>query len=109
MDSIPRNFLVPVGDRSAYITAFVNELRDFGDLRPETYPLLWSIIERMYRSVNPDNPLWPCLEDLRRVLEFEAEAQKRPNLLSAARAVQNLCAILGEASTIRTPASLYEK
>ena len=101
--------MAPLGDRSAYITAFVNELRDFGDLRPETYPLLWSIIERMYRSVDPDNPQWPCLEDLRRVVESEAEAQNRPNLLSAARAVQNLCAVLGEASKIRTPASLFEK
>jgi hypothetical protein len=108
LQNAPRNFLAPVGDRYAYITAFVNELRDFGDLRPESYPLCWNIIERMYRSVKPGDP-WPCLEDLRRVLEHEAEVQNRPNLLTVARAVQNLCAVLGEASKIRMPASLYEE
>ena len=105
----PRNFLAPVGDRMAYITAFVNELRDFGNLHIETSQLLVGIIDRMYQSVPPGSDEWPCLEDLRRILEHEAEVQKRPNLLTAARTVQSLCALLGESARIRKPAPLVEE
>jgi hypothetical protein len=103
--TLPRNFLEPVGDHTAWLTAFVSELRDFAQLMPQTYPLLWDIIDRMYRAVPPGG-VYPSLEDLRRVLEHEAEVQHRENLYTAGRAIRNLCVILGEAATIRRPADL---
>jgi hypothetical protein len=101
----PRNSLIPVGDRTAYLMAFVNALRDFGQLRPETHHLLWDIIDRMWRSVKPGQP-FPCLEDLRRILDYEAKRLDRENLLTISRAVHSLCTVLGDAARIRKPADL---
>ena len=105
LNTAPRNFLEPVGDRMAFNTAFVNELRDYGQLRPETYPLAVEIVDGMWRSVRPGQS-YPCLEDLRRVTEHLGKKRNRENLYTIARTIQNLCAVLGRASRVRKAADV---
>src|SRR2546427_3429206 len=86
----PWQFLEPAGDPIAYYTGIVGDLRLEFDLRPETFPLLWGILERMVRGMKPGDPYFSW-EDFRRVVEHEAKVQHRENLLTAARAIMNIC------------------
>jgi hypothetical protein len=54
----------------------------------------------MLRGMRPEDPPFSW-EDLRRVLEHEAIEQKRENLFTAARAILNICVVLGPQAAAR--------
>jgi hypothetical protein len=97
----PWQFLVAIGpDRLAYYISIISEIRLEFELRPETTPLMWAVIERMLRGMRPEDPPFSW-EDLRRVLEHEAAAQHRENLFTAGRAILNICVVLGRQASAR--------
>src|ERR1051326_4563766 len=97
----PWQFLKPVGaDKLAYYISIISEIRLEFELRPETVPLMWQVIERMLRGMRPTDPPFSW-EDYRRVLEHEAIEQRRENLYTAARAILNICVVLGPQAAAR--------
>lgn len=100
LETLPFQWLEPVGNRLAYFISIISDIRREFELRPETYPLLWSIFERIERGMRPGDP-WPSTEDLRRVIEHEAKEQHRENLYTIARFILTICAITGEQSKAR--------
>lgn len=78
----------------------ISEVRNELELRPETYPLAYSLFERMLRSMRPGDP-YPSISDFRRVCEHEAAAQHRENLFTLARAFLNLETIMGPNARVR--------
>ena len=105
----PWQFLKPVGpDHLAYFIGLISEIRLEFEMRPETVPLMWVVIERMLRGMQPGDPPFSW-EDLRRVLEHEAIAQKRENLFTAARAILNICVVLGPQAAAREVPPIPER
>src|SRR6266446_4461333 len=50
----PWQFLKPVGpDKLAYYIGLISEIRHEFDLHPATVPLMWQVIERMLRGMQP--------------------------------------------------------
>jgi hypothetical protein len=104
----PWKILIPIGrNKIAYYIGIISEIRHEFELHPATVPLIWQIIERMLRGMKPGDPPF-CMEDVRRVLEHEAEVQKRENLYTAARAFQNICVVMGKQSTARVVPDIPE-
>jgi len=97
----PWQYLKPVGpDPLAYYVGIFGEIRIEFQLRPETVPLAWQIIERMLRGMRPGDPFFSW-SDLERVFEAEAVAQGRENLFTLARAILSICTVLGPQAAAR--------
>ena len=97
----PWQYLKPVGsDPLAYYVGIIGEIRLEFQLRPETVPLAWQIIDRMLRGMRPGDPFFSWA-DLERVLEAEAVAQGRENLFTVARAILSICTVLGPQAAAR--------
>jgi len=97
----PWQFLEPVGDPMAYYTGIIGDIRLEFELRPETFPLLWQMWERILRGMVNKEILYPSWEDFCRVAEHQAKADGRENLLTAARALRNICVVLGPQARVR--------
>jgi hypothetical protein len=71
-------FQVPTGvDPMAFGIGVITEIRIGADLRSETFPLLYSIWDRIVRGLRPGDP-WPSVSDFRREVHDEAEQQFVP-------------------------------
>lgn len=98
--TFPRNPLEFVGDRTAYWLGIVSEIANAYKLRPETYPLLLGILERIFQALKKGEP-FPSWEDFRRVVENQAKLQGKENLYTAARTLFHITVALGQAARIR--------
>lgn len=96
----PWQWLEPVGNVIAYYASIIDDLRVEFEIRPETYPLVWQIFERLVRGIKPGDPFFSW-EDFYRVLEHEAGAQKRENLHTVARIIKGICVALGPNACVR--------
>src|ERR1043166_6372600 len=56
LSTLPRNFWQPVGDRKAFWMGIAAEIANAYNLRPETYPLLLAILERIFQGLAPRTP-----------------------------------------------------
>ncbi len=94
-------FQPPPGvDPMTFGVGVITELRIAGELRAETYPLLYSIWERIVRGQRPGDP-WPSLSDFRRVIHDEADQTHRENLYSVVRMLLSLEILMGANSRVR--------
>jgi len=108
LHTAPWHFLHPVGDHIAYYTGIIGELRHEFELHTATFPLLWSIMERILRGMRPGDP-YPSWEDLLLVVEHEAVSQNRENLHTVARVLRNLCVLLGRQARIRRAPDISDR
>lgn len=92
-------------DPLTYFIGVIAELRNEFELRSETFPLAYSIWERILRGLKPTDP-FPSWSDFRRVLEYEAARQKRENLYTLARAFQSVETVMGENARVRLAADI---
>lgn len=84
-----------------YFIGVISEIRNEFDLRSETYPLAYTIYERMTRGLKQGG-LWFSWSDARRVFEHEAVVQRRENLATLARVFLQLETVMGEAARLRS-------
>ena len=99
-DQVPWNILEPVGDHETYWYGLFHEIGRAFNLRPETWSEMISIMVRLGRGLPAGNP-YPSLLDFECILRILAEKDGRPNLLTAARAMATLNALLGRSARIR--------
>ncbi len=99
-DQLPVNILEPKGNVRMYYQGLFAALRKYSNLRDETWTELPGFLMRMQRSRRPIDPP-PSLVDLHKALVSAAEKERRPNLLTAARAIATLIEVLGRTARIR--------
>jgi hypothetical protein len=102
----PRNapwqfFQVPHGvNPMDFGVGVITAIRIGTELRAETFPVLYSIWERIVRGRRSDDP-WPSVHDFRLVVHDEAEATHRENLFSVERMLLAIEVLLGPNARVR--------